>query len=109
MNQTNFPRRTERNAMSLPPIPTELLHLCEKEREAVRRYAEAYALQAVESLRREPMTEFQRGIMVMEYLGPEALTGGKMSVLDAFTLGIDAAEKFHHHITQKEPRIGQKD
>lgn len=43
----------------------------------------------------EPMTEHQRGNLVMDHLGPHALTGDKMSPLDAFTLGIDATEAHH--------------
>jgi len=43
----------------------------------------------------EPMTEHQRGNLVMEHLGPAALAGDKMSPLDAFTLGIEATECFH--------------
>ena len=48
-----------------------------------------------------PMTEFQRGNLVIEHLGPEALAGGRISVLDAFILGITAAEA-HHGIKTKE-------
>ena len=47
-----------------------------------------------------PLTEERRGDLVMEHLGPAALTGGKMSVYDAFMLGIDAAEAAH--------KIGEK-
>ena len=43
----------------------------------------------------EPMTEHQRGSLVMEHLGPAALAGGQMSPLDAFTLGIEATERFY--------------
>ena len=43
----------------------------------------------------EPMTEHQRGSLVMEHLGPAALAGDKMSPLDAFTLGIEATERFY--------------
>jgi hypothetical protein len=38
------------------------------------------------------LTEEERGFLILENLGPAALTGGKMSVLEAFTLGIDAIE-----------------
>lgn len=44
---------------------------------------------------REPLSEHQRGNLVMEHLGPAALTGGRMSLLDAFSLGISAAEAAH--------------
>lgn len=62
--------------MSLPAIPAELLHLCETEREAVRRYAEAYALQAVEAATTEIMQAIsdpenqpsQYGTVTLEYL-----------------------------------------
>ena len=43
----------------------------------------------------EPMTEHQRGNIVMEHLGLPALMGDKMSPLDAFTLGIEATERFY--------------
>ena len=43
----------------------------------------------------EPMTEQQRGNLVMEHLGLPALMGDKMSPLDAFTLGIEATERFY--------------
>ena len=43
----------------------------------------------------EPMTEHQRGGLVMEHLGLPALMGDKMSPLDAFTLGIEATERFY--------------
>lgn len=44
---------------------------------------------------RAPLTEDQRGNLVIEHLGLSALTGGKMSPLDAFDLGLDAAEVAH--------------
>jgi len=47
----------------------------------------------------EPMTEQQRGNLVMEHLGLPALMGDKMSPLDAFTLGIEATER-HYGITK---------
>ena len=43
----------------------------------------------------EPMTEHQRGNLAIEQLGPAALAGDKMSPLDAFTLGIEATERFY--------------
>jgi len=91
--------------------------------EAVRRYTNAQALKCADKLNQsftptplkdeaadhirelvaltlatpkpEPMTEHQRGNLVMEHLGPAALAGDKMSPLDAFTLGIEATECFH--------------
>ena len=45
--------------------------------------------------KRKPLTDMQKGFMVMEHLGPNALTGGKMSVFEAFQLGIDSAEAAH--------------
>jgi hypothetical protein len=44
---------------------------------------------------RKPLTGERRGFMVMEHLGPAALTGGKMSVCEAFMLGITATEAEH--------------
>jgi hypothetical protein len=49
----------------------------------------------------EPMTEHQRWNLVMDHLGPVALAGGQMSLLDAFTLGIEATER-HHGITKEQ-------
>jgi hypothetical protein len=51
--------------------------------------------------RQEPMTEHQRGTLVMGNLVPVALEGVQMSLLDAFTLGIDATEA-HHRITKEQ-------
>ena len=42
-----------------------------------------------------PLTNQKRGDLVMEHLGPLALTGGKLSIYDAFLLGIDAAQQAH--------------
>lgn len=44
---------------------------------------------------RRPLTDHQRGDLVLEHLGPAALTGGKMSVYDAFLTGLSAAERAH--------------
>jgi hypothetical protein len=43
----------------------------------------------------KPLSNNQRANLIMDNLGPHALTGGKMSVLQAFELGIDAAEQAH--------------
>lgn len=48
--------------MSLPPIPADLLHLCETEREAVRRYA----LQVVQALRPVAMTRDALKVLMYE-------------------------------------------
>lgn len=45
-----------------------------------------------------PMTDEALWTAVIEHLGPEALSGGRMSILDAFHLGITVAEA-HHGIT----------
>ena len=52
---------------------------------------------ALEALAAFPLAlgEDKIGDMVIEHLGPAALTGGKMSVYDAFLLGIAAAEAAH--------------
>jgi len=47
---------------------------------------------------RVPMTDEALWTAVIEHLGPEALSGGRMSILDAFHLGITVAEA-HHGIT----------
>lgn len=44
---------------------------------------------------RQPLTDDQRGGLVMEHLGPAALTGGTMSVYEAFLAGLGAAERAH--------------
>lgn len=44
---------------------------------------------------RQPLTDDQRGGLVMEHLGPAALTGGTMSVYEAFLAGLSAAERAH--------------
>lgn len=44
---------------------------------------------------RKPLTDEQFNLLVMEHLGPHALTGGKMSVYDAFLKGIRATEAAH--------------
>ena len=41
---------------------------------------------------RKPLTDEESNRLVMEHLGPHALTGGKMSVYDAFLLAIRATE-----------------
>jgi hypothetical protein len=43
----------------------------------------------------KPLTDEQCNDLVMENLGPHALTGGKMSVYDAFLLAVRATEKAH--------------
>lgn len=60
------------------------------------------ALSAALALRPErvPMTDEALWTAVIEHLGPEALSGGRMSILDAFHLGITVAEA-HHGITAK--------
>jgi hypothetical protein len=50
---------------------------------------------------RAPITEFQRGTLLIEYMGPDALAGRQMSLIDAFHLGIEAAER-HHGIIGEE-------
>ena len=77
---------------ALPPIPAELLHLCETEREAVRRYAR----QVVQALRPVAMTDEQMAACI---------NAAKTSLFDrdgttSFRIG-RAVEAFHH-ITQKE-------
>jgi hypothetical protein len=42
-----------------------------------------------------PMTDDERGFACIEHLGPHSLTGGKMSIIEAFARGIDAAEAHH--------------
>jgi hypothetical protein len=49
-----------------------------------------------------PLTDQKRGDLVMEHLGPLALTGGKLSIYDAFLLGIDAAQQAHGIATPPE-------
>ncbi len=45
--------------------------------------------------KREPLSEQRISFMVMEHLGPSALNSGKMSVYDAFILGVKAIEAEH--------------
>jgi hypothetical protein len=56
---------------------------------------------------RSPITEFQRGTLLIEYMGPDALAGRQMSLMDAFHLGIEAAER-HHKIIGEEERAALK-
>lgn len=42
-----------------------------------------------------PLTDEQFNDLVMQHLGPHALTGGKMSVYDAFLLAVRATEAAH--------------
>ena len=51
---------------------------------------------------REPLTDEHYNNLVMEHLGPHALTGGKMSVYDAFLLAIRATEAAHGIGTQEQ-------
>lgn len=44
---------------------------------------------------RQPLTDEQFNLLVMEHLGPHALTGGKMSVYDAFLKAVRATEAAH--------------
>jgi len=44
---------------------------------------------------REPLTDEQFNDLVMEHLGPHALTGGKMSVYGVFLLAVRATERTH--------------
>lgn len=44
---------------------------------------------------REPLSEDEKSNLVMEYLGVKSLLGKDMSVLEAFELGISAAEQAH--------------
>lgn len=41
------------------------------------------------------MSEFEKGNLILEYLGPAALLNKKMSPLEAFSLGVQAAEKYY--------------
>jgi len=43
----------------------------------------------------EPLTDEQFNDLVMEHLGPHALTGGKMSVYGVFLLAVRATERTH--------------
>jgi hypothetical protein len=43
----------------------------------------------------KPLSDEQRGNLVMEHLGVGALMGDKMSIYDAFMLGITAGEAAH--------------
>ena len=43
----------------------------------------------------KPLSDEQFNDLVMEHLGPHALTGGKMSVYDAFLLAVRATEAAH--------------
>jgi len=45
---------------------------------------------------RKPLTDEQLGFMVIEHLGPSALARGKISVYDAFMLGITSTEAAHN-------------
>ena len=45
---------------------------------------------------RLPLTDEQFNDLVMEHLGPHALTGGKMSVYDAFLKAVRATEAAHN-------------
>jgi len=44
---------------------------------------------------REPLTDEEFSNLVVENLGPHALTGGKMSVYDAFLIAVRATEAAH--------------
>jgi hypothetical protein len=52
-------------------------------------------VEAAQSAKREPLTDEQFNDLVMQHLGPHALTGGKMSVYDAFLLAVRATEAAH--------------
>lgn len=54
---------------------------------------------------RVQMTDEALWTSVIEHLGPEALSGGRMSILDAFHLGITVAEA-HHGITAQAKKEG---
>ena len=47
-------------------------------------------------VQRQPLTDEQFNDLVMEHLGPHALTGGKMSVYDAFLKAVRATEAAHN-------------
>ena len=44
---------------------------------------------------RKPLTDEEFSNLVVENLGPHALTGGKMSVYDAFLIAVRATEAAH--------------
>lgn len=70
--------------------------------ESVRQFARAILALRPE---RVPMTDEALWTSVIEHLGPEALSGGRMSILDAFHLGITVAEA-HHGITAQAKKEG---
>ena len=67
------------------------------ELEAIKRYAEAYALQAVQTLRPVAMTEEQA-----EELSFQAFNDYMENRIDDFEIGLIRKVEAHHHITQKE-------
>jgi hypothetical protein len=48
-----------------------------------------------EAPQRKPLTDEEFSNLVVEHLGPHALTGGKMSVYDAFLIAVRATEAAH--------------
>lgn len=81
--------------------PTGISVTCDVARSQHTNRQQAFEkLRAILAMRPErvPMTDEALWTAVIEHLGPEALSGGRMSILDAFHLGITVAEA-HHGIT----------
>jgi hypothetical protein len=75
--------------------------------EELREIAGEMEAQPPAQAERAPITEFQRGILLIYHMGPDALAGRQMSLIDAFYLGIEAAER-HHGIIGEEDRATLK-
>lgn len=90
-----------RTALEAPNPP----HECKTEAEKIAfafGWWKALEVNRAAPAAREPLTDERYNDLVMEHLGPHALTGGKMSVYDAFLLAIRATEAAHGIGTQRD-------